>query len=55
MMLDISFIHILYKDLLLTMHATKAVFTTNDLETELQNGIFTPNMVAAQFSFSKED
>ena len=40
MMLDISFIHILYKDLLLTIHATKAVFTTNDLETELQNGIF---------------
>ena len=43
MMLDISFIHVLYKDLLLTIHATKAVFTTNDLKTELQNGIFNPN------------
>ena len=46
---------LIYKDLLSVIHAIKAVFTTNDLETELQNGIFNPNMVAAQFSFSKED
>ena len=31
------------EDLLSVIHAIKAVFTKNDLETELQNGILNPN------------
>ncbi len=48
-------LRLIYKDLLSLIHAIKAVFTTTNLETELQNVIFNPNMVAAQFSFSKMD